>query len=331
MLDPRLIDLLSGGVGGALTILVGHPFDRVKTYMQLNRGPLRPRIVPALASVWSSGGGGVRGLYAGASTLLAGVVPVYALCFWGYAVAGDALRGRPGGGGAAPPQPLPLPQVALAGALSAVPTTLIAAPGERLKVLVMSGRFGGPLEAARTVLRAGGLRALYRGGGATLARDALGSAAYFSTYETGVRASQGRGAWDGRARAGAGSAGAADTGAAAAGWGLWPGAPAPPAPPPPPPPPSALTAILSGAAAGAAHWTISLPIDVVKSRVQADASGALRARDAAAQLWAEGGARAFFRGLGPALLRALPANAACFWGVEQTRALLSGGQAAARE
>jgi hypothetical protein len=45
-------------------------------------------------------------------------------------------------------------------------------------------------------------------------------------------------------------------------------------------------------------------------------------RAVAALIYAEGGARAFYRGLAPVLLRAFPANAACFFVMEQSRMLL---------
>jgi solute carrier family 25 carnitine/acylcarnitine transporter 20/29 len=63
---------------------------------------------------------------------------------------------------------------------------------------------------------------------------------------------------------------------------------------------------LSGAAAGVVAWLSTFWADVLKTRVQASAAqpgvrGTLRAE--AAAVWAEGGPRAFFRGVGPTLLR----------------------------
>ena len=45
-------------------------------------------------------------------------------------------------------------------------------------------------------------------------------------------------------------------------------------------------------------------------------------RAVTASLYREGGAAAFYRGLGPVLLRAFPANAACFFAMETSRAAL---------
>jgi solute carrier family 25 carnitine/acylcarnitine transporter 20/29 len=43
--------------------------------------------------------------------------------------------------------------------------------------------YSGPLDAVRKLYSEGGLRSIYRGTGATLARDGPGSAAYFLAYE----------------------------------------------------------------------------------------------------------------------------------------------------
>jgi len=276
-LPPLLVDFLAGGLGGVCSVVVGHPFDVVKTLLQLPRAPGAPRARALGVARAALAAGGARALLRGMGAPLAGVAPVFAVCFATYAGAKRAAARALGRA----PHALPLPALALAGAASAVPTALLVAPGERLKVLVIAGAHAGPLAAARAV----GARGLLRGAGATLARDAVGSAAYFAAYEAAARAAGGRRAWDG------GGAGA-----------------------PPPPPPGAAAALLGGAAAGAAHWLAAMPLDNVKTRVQAGAAGG--AREAARAIWREGGWRGFYRGLAPALARALPAKAGGRWGVE---------------
>jgi solute carrier family 25 carnitine/acylcarnitine transporter 20/29 len=71
------------------------------------------------------------------------------------------------------------------GFLSAVPTTLATGPFERIKVLLqIQGQgagagptYSGPLDVVRQLYKEGGLRSIFRGTGATLARDGPGSAA----------------------------------------------------------------------------------------------------------------------------------------------------------
>ena len=71
------------------------------------------------------------------------------------------------------------------GFLSAVPTTLATGPFERIKVLLqIQGQgagagpsYSGPIDVVRQLYKEGGLRSIFRGTGATLARDGPGSAA----------------------------------------------------------------------------------------------------------------------------------------------------------
>lgn len=83
-----------------------------------------------------------------------------------------------------PSQKLTIPELAFAGFFSAVPTTLLAAPAERIKVVLQvqgqggQNQYNGPLSVVKGLYKEGGLRSIFRGTGATLARDGPGSAAY---------------------------------------------------------------------------------------------------------------------------------------------------------
>jgi len=75
-------------------------------------------------------------------------------------------------------------ELAAAGFLSAVPTTLVTAPVERAKVLLQvqgqggSGpQYKGVFDVMRHLYKEGGVRSIFRGTGATIARDGPGSAA----------------------------------------------------------------------------------------------------------------------------------------------------------
>jgi solute carrier family 25 carnitine/acylcarnitine transporter 20/29 len=59
--------------------------------------------------------------------------------------------------------------------------------------------------------------------------------------------------------------------------------------------------------AGVAMWSIAIPPDVVKSRMQAAAQGTFKGTiDCTMQILKNEGGAALFKGLGPALLRAFP-------------------------
>jgi Mitochondrial carrier protein len=102
-----------------------------------------------------------------------------------------------------------LTEYGIAGAFSALPTTAVAAPVERIKVVLQvrcfcrelcvwqfiisadwvcvcvcawsqtdsAGRYKGPIDAIRQLYLEGGMKSIYRGTLATVARDAPGSAA----------------------------------------------------------------------------------------------------------------------------------------------------------
>lgn len=79
---------------------------------------------------------------------------------------------------------------------------------------------------------------------------------------------------------------------------------------------NAFHTLMAGGLAGTFSWLISFPIDVVKSRLQADGmSGVpkyLNVRDCIRQSYHEEGLGFLSRGLFSTLLRAFPTNAACF-------------------
>lgn len=109
-----------------------------------------------------------------------------AVSFWGYDVGKNIIRRF----STVENNQLSVAQISAAGFFSAVPMTLITAPFERVKVLLQiqgqsSGekKYKGGVDVVRQLYKEGGLRSVFRGSVATLARDGPGSAAYFATYE----------------------------------------------------------------------------------------------------------------------------------------------------
>ncbi|KAL9053272.1 MAG: hypothetical protein Q9162_004880 [Coniocarpon cinnabarinum] len=163
-------------------------------------------------------------------------------------------------------------------------------PFERVKVLLQiqgqkqlapgeKPKYSGGLDVVRQLYKEGGIRSVFRGSVMTLARDGPGSAAYFATYET-IKRNLTPKKEDGS------------------------------------PGELSLTAVMTaGGAAGIAMWIPVFPIDTVKSRLQS-AEGRPTIGGTLRELYGRGGMRAFFPGIGPALARAVPANAATFLGVE---------------
>ncbi|RJE26726.1 Carnitine acyl carnitine carrier [Aspergillus sclerotialis] len=280
----------AGGAGGVCAVIVGHPFDLVKVRLQTAEKGIYSGAMDVVRKTVAREGL-VRGLYAGVSAPLVGVTPMFAVSFWGYDL-GKTLVTKFSDVRVENNTPqFSIGQVSTAGFFSAIPMTLITAPFERVKVLLQiqgqnppppgqKPKYSGGLDVVRQLYKEGGIRSVFRGSVMTLARDGPGSAAYFASYEFIKRSLTPK---DERGNV---------TGELSL--------------------PAVLTA---GGAAGIAMWIPVFPVDTIKSRVQS-APGRPTISGTIKSVYASGGFKAFFPGFGPALARAVPANAATFLGVE---------------
>jgi len=99
---------------------------------------------------------------------LCGVAPIFAISFFGYSVGKKLQQTNPD-------EKLTTLQLFYAGAFSGIFTTIIMAPGERIKCLLQiqhskHNKYAGPLDCAKQLYREGGLKSLYKGTCATLLR-----------------------------------------------------------------------------------------------------------------------------------------------------------------
>ncbi|XP_046747396.1 congested-like trachea protein [Diprion similis] len=271
---------LSGGFGGVCLVIAGHPLDTIKVRLQTMPKPL-PNALPLYSGTWDCtkktiAKEGFRGLYKGMGAPLTGVAPIFAISFLGYGV-GKKIQQK------SPDEKLTLPQLFYAGAFSGVCTTCIMAPGERIKCLLQIQhadavpKYNGPVDCIKQLYREGGVRSIFKGTYATLLRDVPASGVYFMIYELLQRWLTPEG----------GKLGVVST-------------------------------IFAGGMAGIANWVVAIPPDVLKSRLQTAPEGTYKngIRSVFAQLMKEEGPRALYKGCAPVMLRAFPANAACFAGFE---------------
>ncbi|KAK5191020.1 carnitine transporter [Exophiala xenobiotica] len=285
-----LRSLAAGGVGGLCAVIVGHPFDLVKVRLQTAEKGVYSGAMDVVRKTVAREGL-ARGLYAGVSAPLVGVTPMFAVSFWGYDMGKrlvDTFTTVPVVNNT--PQ-YSIGQISAAGFFSAIPMTLITAPFERVKVLLQiqgqkqlgpgeKPKYSGGVDVVRQLYKEGGIRSVFRGSAMTLARDGPGSAAYFAVYEYVKRSLSPKD----------------ENGNATGELSL----------------PAVMTA---GGAAGVAMWIPVFPVDTIKSRIQT-AEGRPTIRGVISGVYRSGGIKAFFPGFGPALARAVPANAATFVGVE---------------
>ncbi|CAK7220199.1 carnitine transporter [Sporothrix curviconia] len=279
----------AGGFGGICAVIVGHPFDLVKVRLQTAEKGVYSSAIDVVRKTVAKDGLR-RGLYAGVSAPLVGVTPMFAVSFWGYDLGKQLVRkfSVPNPDGS-----LSIGQISAAGFFSAIPMTAITAPFERVKVILQvqgqkvlapgeKPKYNGAVDVMRQLYKEGGFRSVFRGSVATLARDGPGSAAYFAAYEYIKQSLTPKDPVTGKANG-----------------------------------QLSLTAItVAGAGAGIAMWIPVFPVDTVKSRLQTSTTPGLTIGSVVRELYGRGGFKAFFPGIGPALARAVPANAATFLGVE---------------
>ncbi len=268
--------LAAGGVGGIFAVIVGHPFDLVKVRLQTSQPGIHSNAIDVVKKIVAKNG--LRGLYVGVTAPLTGVTPMFMISFWGYDLGKSLVRKTYG---MQQEETLSIGRTSAAGFFSAIPMTLVTAPFERVKVLLQiqgqakEQRYKNGFDVVKQLYKEGGVRSVFRGSFATLARDGPGSAAYFATYEILKKKLTPENSTE-----------------------------------------LSLPAILTaGGAAGVAMWVSIYPVDTVKSTLQAEA-GNITLPSVIRTLYARNGIKSFFPGIGPALARAVPANAATFLGVE---------------
>jgi solute carrier family 25 carnitine/acylcarnitine transporter 20/29 len=268
---------IAGGFGGTCAVLVGHPFDLTKTRLQTAAPGVYTGALDVVRKILARDG--LAGLYRGMTPPLLGVTPIFAVSFWAYDASKKLIFALTPNRTS---ERLSTIELATAGFLSAVPTTLVTAPVERAKVMLQvqgqggSGpRHDGVFAVMRHLYKEGGIRSIFRGTAATLARDGPGSAAYFAAYEVTKKALTPAGASPSELNLGA--------------------------------------IIVAGGTAGVAMWSIAIPPDVLKSRLQSAPEGTYSGfMDCARKTIAADGVGALWKGFGPAMGRAFPANAATF-------------------
>ncbi|XP_076161910.1 carnitine/acylcarnitine carrier protein colt, mitochondrial isoform X2 [Ptiloglossa arizonensis] len=271
---------LSGGFGGICTVIAGHPLDTIKVRLQTMPLP-GPNEVALYKGTLDCAKKtitreGIRGLYKGMGAPLCGVAPIFAISFYGFGLGKQLIRKTDD------EQLTPL-KLFYAGAFSGIFTTFIMAPGERIKCLLQiqqsdaKPKYKGPIDCVKQLYKLGGIRSIYKGTCATLLRDIPASGMYFMTYEYLKTLMTPEG----------GKIGIVNT-------------------------------IIAGGLAGIANWVVGMPPDVLKSRLQSAPDGTYKRgiRDVFIILMKEEGPKALYKGCTPVMLRAFPANAACFLGFE---------------
>lgn len=311
-------DFWAGYISGAVGILIGNPLDILKVRLQAQSHSKVELADPATSTRPSTSLSLLRKFSTGTAAPILGYGALNALLFMSYNRS-EALLNQ-----AFPSQPTSASQLGsatststtgsnlwttfLAGAIGGLATWVVSTPTELVKC--RSQLASSPAEASswkivkRIWRTEGGARGLYFGGTVTAIRDSVGYGFYFWSYELGTRwvdrwfRESGYGQVNGKTPGGGSGVETAKV-------------------------------LLCGGLAGVVTWVSIFPLDVIKTRVQAQVYGSgtravvtgeltpligisgkrLGAVEVAKEAYREGGMRVFFRGLVVCSVRAFIVNA----------------------
>ncbi|XP_019317801.2 solute carrier family 25 member 47 isoform X1 [Panthera pardus] len=298
------MDFVAGAIGGVCGVAVGYPLDTVKVKIQTE-----PKYRGIWHCVWDTyRRERVWGFYRGLSLPVCTVSLVSSVSFGTYRhCLAHICRFRYGGTDIKPAKT----DITLSGFASGLVRVFLTSPTEVAKVRLQtqtqqrrpsatppacpapsasSGpgpKYRGPLHCLATVAREEGLRGLYKGSSALLFRDGHSFATYFLSYA--ILCEQ-----------------LTPTGRSQ---------------------PDVLGVLVAGGCAGVLAWAVATPMDVIKSRLQADGQGQRRYRGllhCVVSSVREEGPRVLFKGLTLNCCRAFPVNMVVFVTYEAVLGLTRG-------
>ncbi|KAJ8394043.1 hypothetical protein AAFF_G00053870 [Aldrovandia affinis] len=291
-------DFIAGCIGGASSVVVGHPLDTVKTRLQAGKG--YKGTLHCVLTIYQKES--VSGFFKGLSFPLASITLYNSLVFGFFSNTQRVISKFRYGDGRHPPSMLDL---TIASMMTGFISVGVGAPVDLVKIrlqmqtqpllaenLNLAGNvplrsmgiqgqtvYRGPLHCIGSILQSEGVPGLYRGAAAMLLRDVPGYALYFIPYTLLCD-------WltpDGNATLHPCS--------------IW----------------------LAGGLAGSISWVTATPADVVKSRLQADAHQQRKYRGiihCIMKSYKTEGLHVFFRGATVNAIRGFPMSATMFLSYE---------------
>ncbi|XP_014500528.1 mitochondrial arginine transporter BAC2 [Vigna radiata var. radiata] len=274
-------EFVAGGFGGTAGIISGYPLDTLRVMQQNSFNTASAFSI--LRNVVANEG--PTALYRGMAAPLASVTFQNAMVFQIYAILSRAFSSSD-----LVNDPPSYKGVALGGFCSGAIQSMILSPVELVKIRLQLQNTSqsietrkGPMKVAKNIWRIEGLRGMYRGLGITMLRDAPAHGLYFWTYEYA------------REKLHPGCRRSCEE--------------------------SLNTMLVSGGLAGVVSWVLSYPLDVIKTRLQAQTLSSQKYRgilDCLRKSVREEGYEVLWRGLGTAVARAFVVNGAIFSAYEIT-------------
>ncbi|KAL4386798.1 hypothetical protein GQ457_09G006960 [Hibiscus cannabinus] len=272
-------EFVAGGFGGMAGIVSGYPLDTLRIRQQSTDSGSALSILRRVVA-----GEGPGALYRGMAAPLASVTFQNAMVFQIYAILSRAFDSS-----VSATDPPSYKGVALGGVGTGALQSIMLSPVELVKIRLQLqntsfpgsqsvSAHAGPISVARTILKTEGLRGLYRGFTITALRDAPSHGFYFWTYEY-MRE---------QLHPGCRKSGQE----------------------------TLRTMLMAGGLAGVASWVCCYPLDVVKTRLQAQSPASPQKYNGIVDCLQKSvkheGYSVLWRGLGTAVARAFVVNGAIF-------------------
>lgn len=285
-------ELIYGSVAGFLICLGGHPFDTLKTNIQMKNSSLFSTTYGLFRQ------GGVKSFYKGVSGPLVTVPLLNSVIFASYEISRKILMQMK------QKQELNLFETGLAGASSGLCSTLIVTPVELVKCKMQvqqgTGTYRSSADCLRQLLHNNGLKGIFQGNVVTMSREVSGNVSQFVSYELikdyffGHKSPFRSQSNEGQSK----------KPVELSGW----------------------QAMVCGGFAGLNGWFWSYGADIIKTKVQCANYGHYPSTlfdggaTAAAQLvYKQHGVKGFFLGFNAIMGRAILGNAIGFWGWESSK------------
>ncbi|XP_069508697.1 solute carrier family 25 member 48 isoform X2 [Ambystoma mexicanum] len=286
----QLDDFVAGWVGGAAGVIVGHPLDTVKTRLQAGQG--YGSTLNCILTIYRNEH--VAGFFKGMSFPLVSIAIYNSVVF---GVFRNTLRVISQHRYGSPKHSPATSDLAVASMVAGFVSVGIGGPVDLVKIRLQmqtppttTGNvpfinkpvrlaYRGPVHCVSLILRHEGIAGIYRGSGAMILRDIPGYCLYFIPYAFLCK------------------------------WITPEGHSAP----------SAYSVWMAGGIAGAISWGTATPMDVVKSRLQADGVCANKYKgvlDCIHRSYKNEGLKVFFRGVTVNAIRGFPMSAAMFLSYE---------------
>jgi len=273
-----LLHFAGGTMGGMGGILMSYPLDTIKVRMQTTQG-IYTGMVDCIQKVIAQEG--MRTFYRGINAPLAAYGIIKATTFGVYGNCLDYFAKRAGNPNHTPT----FFEIVIAGHLAGFAAAFVMTPADRIKVTMQAARGHGvnpsTWSCAKDIVATQGASSLFRGFSATALRDGPGMALYYIIYDLEKKHIPG---WSSENDVKGN------------------------------PKHTAIQMMMFGGMSGVVSWLPVYPIDVIKSRIQSDATGKKYTSmlDCALKSTLAEGPFVLYRGCLPVLLAAVPLHGTVF-------------------